>query len=1043
MRPLFPFALACTLLAAAAVPPAAAMEHGRPLDLRAFAAPVTDALAPGAIVPNFRLTDHRGVTRELYYEAGAKAVVLVFTAPRSPRAAATAAALRALRARWSAADVVIWQIDSTAGSGRARLVAEQTLHNNDTPVLLDESQLVATELGATRQLEAFVLSAVPAPVLLYRGPLDNADPAGLAAATEHHVADAVAAHLAGRAPARASIPLSAAAPLLDLPPSPNLDYATGVAPVVLRRCISCHTAGGIAPHTYAKHEDLAARASSLRASMLLQRMTPWHADPQFGVFANNVALTPLERTLLHGWARAGAPRGTGPDPLATPRAAVPDWPLGPPDLVITLPEQAIKAQGPLPYEYVEVTVPTATDRWLRAAVVKPGNPRVVHHALVFEGNRLDLLFTALSTGQLPGLGGFFAGYVPGLDQTWFPDGSGKLLRAGSQVTFQMHYTATGQPETDRTQIGFYFHPAPPERQLQTKAAVNLSLSIPPRAREYERTATFTPSTTRDVMLYELNPHMHYRGKRFRIDATYPDGSAETLLNVPQYDFAWQSGYRLATPKRLPRGTVLRVTGAFDNSEQNPWNPNPAASVGFGEQTDDEMFIGYINYAELPDNAAVRAPVFAGNTAASARVGEPFRLALAAANAPAAYTAASALPAGLTLAAGVLSGTPTAPGRHLLVIEAANAAGTAATYVDLTVAPAAAAPVFTRQPVAVRGRIGGAVTLSAALAPSPTPVTYTWFVRGGEFCNTDAPTLTLTDLTAAHAGDWVLVARNAAGTAATVPAAVSLDFSGLVNLSTRAAVGTGANLVIPGITVRGTAPKTLLIRAAGPALSAFGVTGTLANPALAVFDAAGDRVFFNDNWSEVPDVPALAAATAAQGAFALPAGSRDAAMLVTLRPGSYTVQVSGVGTGTAAQGVALVEVYEADATPGTLVNLSCRARVGTGGDVLIAGFAVGGTASKRLLIRGVGPTLGALGVTGTLADPKLELIRQSDNAVLAANDNWDAALAPAFSSVGAFALNAGSRDAALIATVPPGAYTVQVSGVNATTGIALVEVYELP
>ena len=356
-------------------------------------------------------------------------------------------------------------------------------------------------------------------------------------------------------------------------------------------------------------------------------------------------------------------------------------------------------------------------------------------------------------------------------------------------------------------------------------------------------------------------------------------------------------------------------------------------------------------------------------------------------------------------------------------------------------------MFTQQPRSVRGRIGATVTLTAAVSASPVPI-YTWFFRGGEFCNTETPVLTLTDITAAHAGDYVCVATNSAGTASSAVATVSLEFSGLVNLSARANVGTGANVVIPGITVRGDKPKTLLIRAAGPALAAapFNVGGTLANPIVSVFTGAGEKILVNDNWGDVPDVAALKSVTAAQGAFALPAGSRDAAMLVTLPPGGYTVQVEGGGTGAAAQGVAIVEVYEADASPSSLVNLSCRARVGTGGDILIAGFTISGTESKRILIRGVGPTLATLGVPGTLADPKLELIRQgapAATAVVASNDNWDASLASTFPSIGAFALTPGSRDAALVVTLPPGSYTAQVSGVGNTTGVAIVEVYELP
>jgi peroxiredoxin len=992
-------------------------------------------------VPNFRLNDQTGASRNLYYEKNAQAIVLVFTAQGSPGAYRTAESLRRLRARFAERDVVIWQIDSTPGASRSTLAAEQTLYNNPIPVLLDEARLVASELDVSHERETLVVSPARFWELVYRGPLDDALDGGPAA--QHYAADAVAALLAGRTPAVPHLDFPPRARRLDLPDTTVPDYATSVAPILLARCVQCHAPGGIAPQAFARYQDLVPRLPSLRASLLLKRMSPWHADPDFGVFANGLGITPAETSTLHAWAKAGGPRGSGPDPLAAAGVTLAGgWPLGTPDLVLDLAPQAIPATGLVDYRYVTVNIPVTTDRWLRGAVVKPGNASVVHHALVFEGTQTDLLLAALG-GDLPGLGGFFAGYVPGLQPTWFPEGTGKRLRANGALTFQMHYVTTGRPETDQTQIGLYFSDHPPERELLTRAAANPTINIPPGAKEYARTATFVPSTTRDVMLFEVAPHMHYRGRSFRYEALYPDGTTEVLLNVPQYDFHWQAQYRLAEPKRLPARTALRVSGTFDNSPENPYNPDPSATVRFGDQTSDEMFIGYVNYAELPATAPMMPPVFPPSAAARARMGEAFAFALRARNPVAAYRA-EGLPDGLALepGTGMITGTPRAAGRHRVIVHATNAAGAAATAFDLSVTAPTRTPAFVVEPRSVRAQVGETVALAAQASSSPAPA-YQWFFRGNQIPGAVGATLTLRNVTAAVAGDYEVRATNANGTAWGVPATVSLGFNGLVNLSARARVGTGANVVIPGITVRGSHPKTLLIRAAGPALAAapFQLPGTLPNPAITVFDASGARVLVNDNWGELPDVPALRAAMAAQGAFPFPEGSRDAALLVTLPPGGYTVQLAAA-TG-AAEGIAIIEVYEADESASTLVNLSCRARVGTGGDILIAGFVLRGTAAKRMLIRAVGPTLAQLGVTGVLANPKLDVISQSTGAIVATNEKWDASLAEAFSGVGAFALPANSLDAALVVNLPPGGYTAQVSGVNNAAGVALVEVYELP
>jgi Immunoglobulin I-set domain len=266
---------------------------------------------------------------------------------------------------------------------------------------------------------------------------------------------------------------------------------------------------------------------------------------------------------------------------------------------------------------------------------------------------------------------------------------------------------------------------------------------------------------------------------------------------------------------------------------------------------------------------------------------------------------------------------------------------------------------------------------------------------------------------------------------------------LINLATRAQVGTGGDILIPGIVVGGTTPKTLLIRASGPALAQFGLSGTLANPTLNVFRGS-TLIASNDDWGAGPGAGLVATLSTAAGAFAFAPGGRDSALAVTLAPGSYTAQVSGVGGTT---GMALVEVYDTDgaAAGGRLTNLSTRAQVGTGANILIPGLVIAGTGARRLLIRAVGPTLRQFSVTGTLRDPRLVIYQGA--TPIAANDDWvlnesSTAITDAARATGAFTLPV-DLDAAVVVTLPAGAYTVQVSGVGGATGVALVEVYEVP
>ena len=350
------------------------------------------------------------------------------------------------------------------------------------------------------------------------------------------------------------------------------------------------------------------------------------------------------------------------------------------------------------------------------------------------------------------------------------------------------------------------------------------------------------------------------------------------------------------------------------------------------------------------------------------------------------------------------------------------------------------PVIAAQPQSQAVGVGG----TAVFSISATDATgYQWQRNGVNVPGAAAatPTLTIANAQTANAGNYTCLVTNAAGTVTTAPAALTVapTVARLTNLSVRSTAGTGANTLIVGLTISG-GTKQILFRGVGATLGLFGVPATLADPQLALFNSTGVQIAQNDDWGG--GAP-LTTAFANVGAFALPAASKDSALLATLPAGGYSAQVSGAAGTT---GVVLVESYDSD--PGSpaarYTNLSARNQVGTGANILIVGFNLTGNGPKNLLIRGVGLTLGQFGVPGALADPQLALFNSS-SVQIGQNDDWGggASLAAAFTSVGAFALPAASKDSALLVTLQPGSYTAQVSGVNNSTGVALVEIYELP
>jgi hypothetical protein len=399
-------------------------------------------------------------------------------------------------------------------------------------------------------------------------------------------------------------------------------------------------------------------------------------------------------------------------------------------------------------------------------------------------------------------------------------------------------------------------------------------------------------------------------------------------------------------------------------------------------------------------------------------------------------------AGATAATFTVAGAQLADnGAYTVVVT--NAFGSAtSSAATLLVDSGAVAPSITTQPVAQTAAIGGNVTFSVA-ATGTAPLAYQWKKDGVALAGATAATLTLTNAQGADAGSYSVTITSSAGTITSNAVTLTIPSARLANVSVRSGAGTGDQTLIVGLALGGTGSKQVLVRGIGPGLTQFGLPGALADPQLRLFNSAGVQTHVNEDWG---GGATLSGAFSAVGAFSLPAASKDAALLVPLATGTYTAQV----TATSGTGVALLEAYDADAavTTARFVNISARTQVGTGDNVLVIGFVVTGTGPKTVLLRAVGPGLTPFGVGGVLADPQLRLFNAAGTAT-DTNDDWasSAALAAAhgaaFTQTGAFGLPAASKDAALLVTLQPGAYTAQVSGVAGTTGVALVEVYEVP
>jgi mono/diheme cytochrome c family protein len=469
------------------------------------------------------------------------------------------------------------------------------------PTLKDPTHAVADGFAAVRTPEVFVLDRERR--VRYRGRIDDQYGIGFQrpAPTRQDLALALDELLAGKV---VSQPVTAApgcfigrARSHALATGANAEpdataaaaaptWAGDIAPIFARHCQACHQPGQLAPFALLDYDEVSGWAETIREVVTEGRMPPWHASPEYGHFSNDPSLSALERAKIVAWVDAGAPPGD----LATlppPRVAASSWRIGEPDQIVYMSEQPfeVPAEGTVEYQWFHVDPGFKEDRWIRATEARPGNRAVVHHVTVYFHPPGDLSKLRLNAGI-----DLLGGYNPGGDPWIMPPGCALLVPAGSQISFEMHYTPNGVAQGDRSSIGLVFaEPHEVEGRVLSVMPAATDLKIPPGAENHEIAVDYRVPADVDLLL--MRPHMHLRGKSFRYEAIWPDGRRETLLDVPKYDFNWQHSYVLTEPRRLPKGTTIHCVAHFDNSADNPANPDPRATVHWGDQSWEEMLIG--------------------------------------------------------------------------------------------------------------------------------------------------------------------------------------------------------------------------------------------------------------------------------------------------------------------------------------------------------------------------------------------------------------------------------------------------------------------
>ena len=557
----------------------------------------------GKKIADFTLKDHFGKEHSLSDYADSKVVVVAFLGTECPLARLYGPRMTQLNAELSKQGVTFLGVCSNRQDSILDITAYARRHKIEFPILKDLGNQVADQFAAIRTPEFFVLDEDR--VVRYWGRID--DQYGFDSgvgyqrpeATRQDMAEAIRELLAGE---EVSVPVTKALGCLigrvrEVNETAEVTYSNQIARLVQTHCLNCHREGQIGPFSMESYDEIVGWGEMIREVVEEERMPPWHASPEHGEFSNDLHLSNEQKQLIYDWVDAGCPQGDTAD-LPEPIEFTEGWFIGEPDELIYMAEEAfdVPAEGVVDYINYIVDPGWKEDVYIHSAEVKPGSYESVHHIIVFIRG---------PDGRRGGGGGFstniLAAYVPGTLPI-FGGRTGVKIKAGSTLHFQMHYTPSGRPQKDRSYIGVRYAKADELEFLgKSGLAINGGLMIPAGEANHKEVAR--RKFRRDTLITALLPHMHTRGSAFRYEAVYPDGEREILLDVPTYDFNWQTAYLFKEPKLMPKGTILYCTAHWDNSVDNPNNPDPTVDVRWGDQTWEEMMIGW--YVEVQPNPDYR------------------------------------------------------------------------------------------------------------------------------------------------------------------------------------------------------------------------------------------------------------------------------------------------------------------------------------------------------------------------------------------------------------------------------------------------------